>query len=566
MKYLLPIFLFISFTTTSFAQIELSKKAQEHYFVNPIVPGMNPDPSVCRVGDDYYLVTSTFGFFPGIPIYHSKDLVNWELIGHGLNRPSQLNLQEKDDLNIFAATIRYNKGTFYIITTNTDTRTTPDRNFVITATNPAGPWSDAHYIPNAERIDPSLFFDDDGKVYYSGNDIPKNLVSDKERNIWTQEIDPKTWKLVGERVDVIKSADYYRGLFLSGAKEEQISFLNFMEGPHLYKKDGQYYLLVAHGGSTWDHAMSIWRSKNVFGPFEPYAKNPIITHRDYPHDVYLHHTGHADIFQTQNNEWWMVLLASRPYGGEFTNLGRETNLVPVDWSGEWPIVNPKGPIGRVTAIEPRPKLPNYPFPKPAIRDNFDTDKLNLNWNFIQTPTQQWWQLNQPKGFLKINLRKETIEGKQNPSFIGRRQAHKNFTAITKMNFTPKADNEAAGIVITRDVSNHFQFLYKIKNGQKYLQLFENDGLNNKRRIIAEQPIDAKTLYLKMEALEQKFAFSFSTDGKNWQKLVDNVDGRILSGALGIGRFTGTFVGMYASANGKESNNAALFDWFEYDGF
>ncbi len=558
--------LLICVSKVGFSQTELSKKAQEHYYVNPIIPGMNPDPSICRVGDDYYLVTSTFGFYPGLPIYHSKDLVNWQLIGYGIDRPSQLKLQDDDNLNLFAPTIRYHKGVFYIINTNIGKKSSPDLNFVITATNPAGPWSDAHYIKGAPGIDPSLFFDDDGKVYYTGTNAPKEKISPNEKVIWTQEIDAKTWTLKGERVDVIKTADYYRGLYLTGAADLQITQIGHFEGPHLYKKDGEYFLLISHGGSMWNHAVSIWKSKSVSGPFEPNLKNPIITHRDYPHDAYLHHTGHADIFQTQNGEWWMVLLATRPYGGEFTNLGRETNLVPIDWSGEWPIVNPKGPIGRVTVVEPRPSLPDYPFLKDEIRDDFQTKILNLNWNFIQTPSQQWWSLNQAKGYLKLNLRPEQIFIDSNPSFIGRRQAHKNFTAITKMEFTPKADNEAAGMMITRDISNNFQLLYKVKDGKKYIELFENDGLNKKNRIIAQKQIDAKILYLKIEALEQSFAFFYSSDGKKWENLAKNVDGRLLSNAVGIGRFTGTFIGMYASSNKKESNNFALFDWFEYSGY
>jgi xylan 1,4-beta-xylosidase len=549
-----------------FSQIELSKKAQEHYYVNPILPGMNPDPSICRVGDDYYLVTSSFGFYPGLPIYHSKDLVNWQLIGYGINSPSQLDLQADDQLNLYAPTLRYNNGIFYIINTNTGKKSSAYQNFIITAKNPAGPWSDAHYIENAPGIDPSLFFDDDGKVYYTGNDTPKEKISPNEKVIWTQEIDIKTWKLKGERVDVVKTADYYRGLYLVGATDLQITQIAHFEGPHLYKKNGEYFLLISHGGTIWNHAVSIWKSKTIFGPFEPNSKNPIITHRDYPHDAYLHHTGHADVIQTQNGEWWMVLLATRPYGGEFTNLGRETNLVPLDWSGEWPIVNPKGPIGRVTAVETRPNLPNYPFLKQAKRDNFDSKALNLNWNFIQIPSRQWWSLSEPKGYLKLNLRPEQIFIDSNPSFIGRRQAHKNFTAITKMEFTPKADNEEAGIMITRDISNNFRLLYKIKDGKKYIELFENDGLHKTSRVIVQKQIDTKVLYLKTEALEQSFAFFYSIDGKNWENLAENINGRLLSSAVGIGRFTGTFLGMYASSNKKESNNSALFDWFEYSGY
>ena len=565
---------------TVYAQISTNEKAIAQYYSNPILTGMNPDPSICRVGNDYYLVTSTFGFYPGLPVYHSLDFVNWELIGYGIHSPKQLALREEkhDVLNLFAATIRHHNGVFYIINTNVG-KHDGDRNFVITATNPAGPWSDAIYIENAPHIDPDLFFDDDGKVYYSGNGLPENRTYDRGRNIWAQEIDPKTWKMVGEPVDIIDCVDYYNGARLCNMDN---SFLHNMEAPHIYKKDGMYYLLIAHGGTEWNHAVSIWKSDQVFGPYEMNPANPILTMRDYPHDNYLHASGHGDLVQTQNNEWWMVCLASRPYGGEYTNLGRETCLVPVDWSGTWPIVNPLGPVGRVLPLQLRPNLPNHSWPEIPARDDFDSEKLNLYWNFIQTPVDQWWNLDKSSGQLKINLRPEVIEKSVNPSFIGRRQAHKNFTAVTKMTFTSKSENERAGLTITRDVSNQFQLVCGLNNGQKVVRLIRKevingDGkmLNDKKvqisgdeaeTIIAEKPVDGKSLFLKMEALEQMFSFYYSEDGKNWETLATQQDGRMLSFGLGIGRFTGTFVGMYASSNGKESNNSALFDWFEYSGF
>ncbi|MBK0383600.1 glycoside hydrolase family 43 protein [Pedobacter sp. SD-b] len=551
--------LLIFFASCAIAQ----KSTKNETFSNPILKGMNPDPSICRVGDDYYMVTSSFGFFPGLPIYHSKDLVNWKLIGHGIDSASQLKLKEKESLNLYAATIRYHNGTFYIINTNTGQSSRPDRNFVITATNPAGSWSQAHFIKGADRIDPSLFFDDDGKIYYSGNTIPDSITFDKEKNIWTQEIDPKTWQLVGKRVDVVKSATYWKKL--SPTEKEQ-KYLTFFEGPHLYKKDGTYYMLISHGGTDWNHAVSIFKSKNVFGPFEYCPNNPIITHRDLPHTHPLVHTGHADLVQTQNNQWWMVLLTSRPYGGAFTNMGRETSLVPVDWSGEWPIVNPKEAPGRVLTNQKKPDLKNHPWKKEPARDNFDTPKLNLNWNFMQIPASNWWSLDDVKGSLKINLRKEIIQGGVNPSFIGRRQTDKSFTASTKMDFTPKLENETAGMVISRDAGNQFQFMYGLKNGKKIISLIKKDVIEQTLDTIAQKEMDVKTIYLKMEAEEQSFTFSFSGDGKNWRKMADKQNGSFLSNALGTGRFTGTFIGMYASSTGKESNNYTLFDWFEYSGF
>jgi alpha-N-arabinofuranosidase len=564
---ILLVFLFISLQSgIIYGQIDLSETAKEHYYTNPILKGMNPDPSICRVGDDYYMVTSTFGFFPGLPIYHSKDMVNWERIGYGIHDSKQLGFREgtEDNLNLYAATIRHHNGIFYIINTNVGRRD-EDRNFIITATNPAGPWSKAHYIKGAPRIDPSLFFDDDGKVYYTGNDVPENPAWKNHRNIWMQELDINTWKLTGKKVTVLDPGDYYRGVKLTGQDTET---LNHYEGPHVYKKDGMYYLLVSHGGTFWEHAVSIWKSDNIFGPYEYNDQNPIVTNRDYPHDNYIHHTGHADLVETQNGEWMMVLLGIRPYGGEFTNIGRETCMVPVDWSGVWPTVNPLGPKGRVMPMHRKPNLPTYQLREEKIRDDFNKKELELYWNFIQVPKEKWWDLSNPKGKLNIKLRPFEVNSYSvNPSFVARRQKDKSFTVITKMEFSPESENEMAGLLLSRDVNNQFQLVSTLKNGEKHVQLIRKEVVNDTSEvIIAEQKVNSKDLYLKIDALEQQLKFSVSEDGKKWKILADRQDASFLSYGLKSGRFTGTFIGMYATSKGRKSNNFALFDWFEYTGF
>ncbi len=560
-QFFISICLFISAVLTCNAQLTLTEEASQYYYTNPIISGMNPDPSICRVGEDYYLVTSTFGFFPGIPVYHSRDLVNWELIGHGINRPEQLRFKEgqKSKLNIFAATIRYHNGIFYIITTNAG-----QGNIIITASNPAGPWSEAHYLDNAQGIDPSLFFDDDGKVYYTGNYSAKNKITKNARNIWLQEIDLKTWKLVGKRKDVINSNEYYAGMMMSDQGDNQL--MDFMEGPHLYKKEDSYYLLASHGGTFWNHAVSIWKSNDVFGPYKINPANPIVTNRDAPKYNYAHHTGHADIVQTQQGEWFMVLLGIRPYGGSETNLGRETFMVPIDWSQTWPIINPLGPIGKVMQVHRRPTLDNQPMTKEKVRDDFDEQELDLNWNMYQIPQKQWYTLSK-KGQLQIKLGAETLREWVNPHFIGRRQAHKNFTATCKMTFVPAAENEVAGLVVTRDATNRFQLLSVLKDGKHMVQLKRIEvNLGEGDSILTEAAVDANMVYFKCTALEQAYAFSYSIDGKSWMALGGNQDGRIFGTGAGIGRFTGTFIGMYASSNNIKSNNIALFDWFEYSGY
>ena len=536
--------------------------AQSEYN-NPIIPGFNPDPSICRVGEDYYLVTSSFEYFPGVPIYHSRDLINWKMIGHVLNRPSQLDL---DSVNcsggIYAPTIRYNNDTFYMITTLVgQTKNPKQRNFIVTAKDPKGPWSEPHWVENAPGIDPSLFFDDNGKVYYSGNDSPANKLWDKHRNIWIQELDINSWKLVGKRIDVLDGGEYYKKGTLDGGIE---SGVNNYEASHVYKKDGKYYLLIAHGGTSQNHAVSIWRSDSIFGPYKINPSNPILTHRDLSNELYFTSTGHADLVETQNGEWWIVYLAKRPYGGENHILGRETFMSPVNWSGDWPVVNPKRKIGRGELNHPKPKLPEQKIENKNPRDEFDSAQLENIWTFIRTPRSNWWSLAERKGFLRMAFRPETITEKVNPSFIGRRQEHKSFVAVVKLEFNQLNENEETGLVIERDKDYFFKCTFRNLEGRKVVSLSMKNGADLKEEIISSFPFEANSAFMEVSSKEYLYSFIYSINGRDWVTLKSDVDGRFL-GLAGAGRFTGTIIGMYASSNGKTSVNNADFDWFEYSG-
>lgn len=532
-------------------------------YTNPIIPGFNPDPSICRAGEDYYLVTSTFEYFPGVPVYHSKDLVNWRMISHVLNRPSQLDL---DTINcsggIYAPTIRYHNGTFYMITTLVgQTKNPKQRNFIVTATDPKGPWTEPHWLEDAPGIDPSLFFDDDGKVYYSGNGSPEKKLWDKHRNIWVQELDINNWKLVGKRVDVLDGGEYYKKGTLDGGIE---SGVNNYEASHIYKKNGKYYLLIAHGGTSQNHAVSIWRSDNIFGPYEINPANPILTHRDLSKEHYFTSTGHADLVETQNGEWWMVYLAKRPYGGENHIMGRETFMSPVDWSGGWPIVNPKGKIGRGELNHPRPKLPVQKRVEQNPRDDFNSAELQTVWTFIRTPRNAWWSLSERKGFLRMAFRPERISEKVNPSFIGRRQEHKSFAAATRLEFKSLKENEEAGLIFERDKDYYFKFTVGMLNGKKNVILVQKKGADSPEEMISNLPFQENFAFMEISSKEYLYTFRYSYNGTDWRILKPNVDGRFL-GLAGAGRFTGTMIGMYASSNGTASENNADFDWFEYFG-
>ena len=512
-------------------------------FRNPIIPGFYPDPSICRVGEDYYLVTSTFEYFPGVPIFHSRDLVHWQQIGHVLDRPSQLDLDGiKPSHGIYAPTIRYHDGTFYMITTNVGKR----GNFVVTATDPAGPWSDPFWLDDAPGIDPSLLFDDDGRAYYTGNREPPSGRSrfPGHREIWLQELDLKTMQLAGEKHVLWDGA-------CGGVHAE---------GPHLYKIDGLYYLMIAEGGTGHDHAVTIARSETITGPYHSNPRNPILTHRHLGLDYPIVNTGHADIVQTQDGEWWMVLLASRPYGGYYRNLGRETFLTPVRWEDGWPVVSPGS--GRIEFSYAAPDLPEHRCPAPAACDNFETDGLAFQWNFLRTPREPSWSLTERPGYLRLRLRPQAITRWENPSFVGRRQQHLHFVARTVLEFTPQDENEAAGIVLLQNNDFHFRCVLTLEHGDTVIQLVRRRA--GQEEILGKKPVSGRRLYVRVEAVEQDYSFYFATSPEAWETLAEKVDGRILSTDLARS-FVGAYIGMYASSNGRESENVADFYWFEYVG-
>lgn len=538
--------------------LKLPDPLENQTYRNPVVPGFNPDPSMCRKGDDYYMVTSTFEYFPGVPVYHSKDLVNWNLIGHALHRPSQLNLDSVEcSGGIYAPTIRYNKGTFYMITTLVGTKGPQHKNFIVTATNPAGPWSEPHWIEGADGIDPSLFFDDDGRVYYTGNCRPETLLWEKHRNIWAREIDLKTWKLKGDRKIIADAADYFKKDILDKGFS---TGLNNFEAPHLYKKAGWYYLIIAHGGTSQNHAVSVFRSKNVFGPYENNPSNPILTHRQLPADMAFTSTGHLDFVETAAGEWWACYLAKRPVGGENHILGRESFLSPVDWSGIWPEINPGAESGKGQVVHFKPQLANGKkiLQKP---DQFDETELNKHWMFIRTPRTQWWSQKERKGFLRIQLQPATILEKKNPSFIGRRQTSHQFELTVAMSFLPASPNECAGLVVERDRNYFYRFTKELSGTQTLVALWKKEGEGDEQ-LIARIPVTGSSLEMKISANSYLYSFSVKNENESWQEVAVNLDGRFL-GLAGAGRFTGTIVGMYASSNGAKTNNYVDFDWFDY---
>jgi alpha-N-arabinofuranosidase len=521
-------------------------------FQNPILPGFYPDPSICRVDEDYYLITSTFEYFPGLPIFHSRDLVHWRQIGHVLDRPSQLNLDDvlmpvrPDGIlptgGLFAPTIRYCEGMFYVINTLVGGRE-GHGNFIVTATDPAGPWTDPIWLVDAPGIDPSLFFDEDGRVWYTGNRVPPaGEQYTGHREIWLQELDLDTMQLSGPKTSLWDGTGGVHA-----------------EAPHIYKVEGMYYLLIAEGGTRHNHAVTIARSEHVTGPYEANLRNPILTHRHLGLDYPIVGTGHADLVETQHGEWWLVALAMRPYDGYFYNLGRETFLTPVRWEEGWPIIS--SGIGRIEFEHPVPNLPEHRWPVQPSCDSFEAETLNGCWNFIRTPREDFYSLTERPGYLRLRLRPQTLSEQVNSSFVGRRQQHIDFAARTAMEFSPQSADECAGIALLQNSRCHFRFVVTQAKGKgSVVRLIKCE--KGVETIVAEQPIETGRIYFKVEAVGQSYSFYVATASEAWQAVIQDVDGRILSTPV-AGGFVGAYIGMYASSNGQPSQNVAEFDWFEY---
>ncbi len=509
-------------------------------FTNPILSGFHPDPSICRVGDDYYMVNSSFEWFPGIPIYKSKDLVNWKLIGHGITRPGQADLPPglPDSRGIYAVTIRHHEGLFYLITTCVQA----GGNFYITASDPAGEWSDPVWL-GSKGIDPSLFWDDDGKCYYVGHGNLSGTNSWPQQNgAWMQELDLTQRKLVGERTQLTFG---------------HASNARWTEGPHLYKIAGKYMLLVAEGGTGFHHGVTVFHSDSIRGPYIPNHSNPVLTHRHLGKDYPIQAVGHSDLVKTQHGDWWAVALGKRIQDGH-CYLSRETFLTPVRF--EWqehvltPVFNPG--IGRLSTTQQRPFLPWTPWEKAPIRDDFDDNKLNLEWNFLRTPLTTWHHCKE--GALQIQLRPETADSLVNPSLIARRMEHIKFRIATEMDFRSKKVNEEAGIIIYRTSTAYIQCL---RRGNQVVLISKRRG---KRTEEAAIPCgNSPKLLLQAVSDGKEVTFSFGPDERNLTVISTTAPLNIISDEEASG-FNGPYVGMYASSNGEKSHNKATFNWFDYE--
>jgi alpha-N-arabinofuranosidase len=508
-------------------------------FYNPILPGWYSDPSICTNGEDYFLVTSTFTYFPGVPIFHSKDLVNWKQIGHVLDRPSQLvNMQGQHvSGGIFAPDIKYNpyNKTYYMITTNVGAG-----NFFVKAQNPFGKWSDPILLPEVQGIDPSFFFDEDGKAYIVNNDAPEGKPEyDGHRVIKIQEFDVKTDKTIGPRIILVNK----------GSRPEDKPI--WIEGPHMYKINGKYFLMAAEGGTGNWHSEVIFRGDAPMGKFIPWENNPILTqrHLDPARSNPITCAGHADLIRAKEGDWWAVFLACRPIDNLFENLGRETFMMPVKWSKDgFPYMTQgKDAVPMILKREGVKRGENVTFGNFEKRDDFDKPTLGPEWMTLRGPATDLYSLTNKPGYLALLCADIDATEKKTPAFICRRMQHHKFECTTRLLFNPSNEKEAAGILLFKDESH--QYFLSVSESKGLLHIILEKVSKTGKETLAENKVTNlnKAINLKVVSLGTYYNFYFGIDKDKWQLLCQNVPAQYLSTA-NCGGFTGTTIGMYATTN------------------
>lgn len=509
---------------------------------NPILSGFYPDPSICAVNDDYYICNSSFAYFPGLPIMHSKDLAHWEQIGNVMERESQLPLEKAGhSQGLFAPTIRYNDGIFYVICTNVSF----GGNYVVTAENPEGPWSEPHYIEGADGIDPSLFFDEDGKCYYIGtHPNPEGCRYNGDYFIYIQEMDIVNFKLVGERHDVWNGA--MRGV-------------HWPEGPHLYKINDYYYIIHAEGGTGPEHAISVARSKEVFGPYENNFCNPIFTHRHLGKRYPIQYVGHGDLFQTAKGDWFMVMLAVRPTQG-FTTMGRETFLARVIWENDWPVVNAglgvlsdqlRIDLDEYETVELDTSLPN------TNKDyNFQAmEKLGPEWMSLRKPYDSFVKV-VPGDGLVLTCGTDNLTEEATPSYICIRQDSHSFEAKATFLTDNLYMGARAGIALVQ--SNKFQVRFEVTECKGRVVLVK-DGVEEvwEESAVYDSPAN---LVIKVDGVKASF---YVLSQKGVEPFVRNLDISALSTEV-AGGFVGCTLGIFATdGEDREEPVTVKFTSFNY---
>lgn len=501
-------------------------------YCNPVKRGFFPDPSVVRVGDDYYMVNSTFQYFPAIPISHSKDLVHWELIGHAITDPEFLDLSETlDSRGIWAPDISYYKGKFYIFATlrynYADASQHPMRaQLMLTSTDPAGPYSKPVILP-VDNIDPSHFVDDDGKHYMIiAPGITVVPLSDDCTKVTGEPV--QVWQGTGKRCP---------------------------EGPHILKKDGWYYAILAEGGTGYGHCISVGRSRELFGNYEPCPYNPVM-HQSDPLAP-IQRTGHGKLVETGNGEWWCLYLCGRPNEHKYTTIGRETALDPVHWTEDgWFVVNNGAPSNEQTC----PDLPQVTYDRNTFYD-FDGKDIPLDLEWVRVPGKDFSISNSCINFV---TQEHTLDSVKSRNILLKREEELCYTASTKMLFSPKKYGQQAGLTCYYSTATYVRFSLTYKNSL-CLELVINRN-KGEEIICTEENIKEGWLYLKAVTEHLTRSFYYSYDNENWI-LVHKLENCIYLCDEGVPddpkRHTGTLTGIYANSGYTGESLTASFDWLDY---
>jgi xylan 1,4-beta-xylosidase len=528
---------------------------------NPILPGFNPDPSILRVGDDYYIATSTFEWYPGVQIHHSRDLVNWRLLTRPLRRANQLNmLGDPDSCGVWAPCLTYSDGLFWLIFTDVKRygRTSVSgasgaalrdfHNYLVTCPTIDGEWSDALYL-NSSGFDPSLFHDDDGRKYLLNQLWDHRAGRNRFAGIVLQEYSAAQRKLIGERQNIFKGTAIW-----------------FTEAPHLYKRNGYYYLITAEGGTGWGHAMTMARSRSLTGPYELHPDKYIVTARDRPH-AQLQRAGHGDLVETQAGDTYAVYLCGRPLPNRGRCvLGRETAIQKMVWgSDDW--LRTLDGSGLPELETPAPALPAAPFAAAAVRQDFDGDQLPIDFQWLRSPwPEELFSLSARPGFLRLHGR-ETIGSIFRQSLVARRQQAHCYSAITAMEFEPEHFQQAAGLVCYYN-SSKFHYLHVSHDDEhgRHLRVMSCIPDQSQSDVFtAPIPIPAGRIELRVEVDCERMRFAYRIGAEPWNWLPELFDASILSdeaAGLGSANFTGAFVGM-ACQDMSGTVHPADFDYFEY---
>jgi xylan 1,4-beta-xylosidase len=548
---------------------------------NPILPGFHADPSICRVpgegADDYYIATSTFEWWPGVRIHHSRDLVNWRHHSYAVTRTSQLDLNgHPDSAGVWAPCLTYSHGQFWLI--YTDVRSTigafkDTHNYLITAPSIDGPWSEPIYL-NSSGFDPSLFHDEDGRHWLINQQWIHWPGKHHFNGILLQEYDHEAKKLVGPIKNIYAGTE-----------------LGIVEGPHLYRRNGWYYLLTAEGGTFYEHAVTLARSRQLDGPYETLPGNPLLTAWQKPTDG-LQRSGHASWVETGKGEWFMAHLCGRPlewtgpnahqnnpsggYAGLHCPLGRETALQRLRWrDDDWPeVVGANGQGGQQPSVNiALPDLPQHPFPAEPTRDDFDTPVFNGHLNSLRKPfDESWASLTARPGHLRLTGR-ESLMSLFDQSLVARRQQHFNCRVETRVEFEPGSFHQMAGLVAYYNTRNH-AYLHVTRDPDSnarvvYLTVNRDGAISGPATAV---PLAAGPVDLAVEFSHDTYQFSFRQGDEAWQAIGPALDAamlsdefatRFLNGFANSFGFTGNFIGI-ACQDLAGTRTTADFDYLSYE--